>query len=56
MATFIMTHIMKGNEIIALIDANSNAHDGLVAKFLHDTGLFDLMEDFLPDNQLSTYQ
>ena len=56
MATFIKSQIMKGNEIIVLIDANSNARDGSITKFLTDTGLFDLMEDYLPDDQPSTYQ
>ena len=56
MATFIKAHIAKGNKIIILIDANSNVRDRSVTNFLHDTGLFDLIEAFLPENPPSTYQ
>ena len=39
-----------------MIDANSPGHDATIENFLDDIGLFDLMMDYLPEQQPSTYQ
>ena len=39
-----------------MIDANSSGCDKTIEQFLDDVGLFDLMTDYLPDQQPSTYQ
>ena len=56
LGSFTKTHILKGNEVIVMIDANFSGSDETIEQFLDDVGLFDLMNDYLPDQQPSTYQ
>ena len=53
---FVQAHIMVGNEVIVMIDANSSNDDVTITTFLDTYGLFDLMHDYLPDRQPPTYQ
>ena len=47
---------MEGNEVIVMINANSPNDDVNIITFLDDYGLFNLMQDYLPDQQPPTYQ
>ena len=47
---------MTGNEVIVMINLNSPSDDALIMQFLDDYGLFDLMNDYLPNHHPSTYQ
>ena len=53
---FIQAHITEGNEVIVMINANSPNNDTTITQFLDTYGLFDLMHDYLPDQQPPTYQ
>ena len=53
---FVQNHTMAGNEVIIMTDANSPSDDVNITQFLDAHGLFDLMLDYLPDQQPPTYQ
>ena len=57
MQKFIQGHVSSGNEVMVMINANSHpSHDTNIQTFMEATGLYDVMVDFLPDQQPSTYQ
>ena len=45
-----------GNKVLVMIDANSPSDDANITQFLDAHGLSDLMLDYLPDRQPTTYQ
>ena len=53
---FVQSQIMDGHEVIVMIDASSPGDDGPIKSFLDESGLFDLMDDYLPAQQPCTYQ
>ena len=53
---FVQNHVMAGNEVIVMIDANSPSDDVTITQFLDEHGLLDLMIDYLPDHHPNTYQ
>ena len=53
---FIQSQITDGHEVIVMINANSLSDDGPIKSFLDESGLFDLMDDYLPAQQPCTYQ
>ena len=52
----VQTQAMEGNKVIVMIDANSSSDDTTITQFLDAHGLFDLMINYLPDQQPPTYQ
>ena len=56
LGSFVQSHVVNGNEVLILIDANSPTGNAVIMMFLDDCRLFDLMHDYLPDHQPTTYQ
>ena len=56
MKKFIQCHISSSNEVMVLINVNSHSQDTNIRTFTEVTGLYDVMEDYLPDQQPRTYQ
>ena len=53
---FIQPHVNDGHEVIIMIDANSTTHDANFEEFIEDSGLHDLMNNYLPDDHPPTYR
>ena len=56
LGSFVQNHVTNGNEVLIMIDVNSPSGDAVITMFLDNCGLFDLMHDYLPDHQPTTYQ